>query len=112
EDRIGHKGDRLYSWMEFEEAFAILARERVCARISPDIGSVATIFSELDIVAMGCFAVLEHKDELVLRAIERSHAGVRLSPDTEILEFAIGCSARGEHFAHVAPVHAQIVQRS
>src|SRR3989442_863882 len=50
----------------------------------PDIGAVAPEAAELDIVAMRLLAVAEHEDELMPRAVERTHAAVALDPDAEV----------------------------
>ena len=46
------------------------------------------------------------KDELVLGAVERAHAGIRLVPDAEVQEAAIDRSSDRRDLLHVAPVHA------
>src|SRR6202041_1008727 len=82
------------------------------ARISPDVGSIATILPELDAVTMRSPAVLVDEDELVLTAIEGSHPGVVLDPDAEVQELGVhGCSG-GEQLCQVTPVDADIVQRA
>jgi hypothetical protein len=48
-----------------KNAFFVLASEAGCPRIGPDIGAVAAMAAERDIVAMGCLAILEHGDELM-----------------------------------------------
>ncbi len=44
--------------------------------------------AELDVVDVGRRAILEDQDQLVLGAVEGSHAAVRLVPDAEVLECA------------------------
>ena len=51
ENRIGDQLDRLYGGVEREFRIAILA-ETIDARIRPDIGPIAAVFAELDIVDM------------------------------------------------------------
>jgi len=46
----------------------------------------------------------------MLRAVERAHAGVGLVPDTEVLEL-VDLAAGGEHLPHVAPIHADLMDR-
>src|SRR5689334_19746290 len=46
------------------------AAQGVDARVAPNIGAVATVAAELDIVAVGARAALEHEHQLVLRAVE------------------------------------------
>src|SRR4029077_10721217 len=64
--------------------------------------------AELDIVAMLLLAVAEHEDELMPRAVERTHAAVALDPDAEVQKIEGHGAAGGEHLAHMPPVHAGI----
>src|ERR1019366_5507466 len=50
--------------------------------------------------------VLEHENELMLRAIECAHAGVRFGPDAEVLQFEVRVVAGFEYFAEMTPIHA------
>src|SRR5260370_63719 len=49
--------------------------------------------------------VLPHKNHFVLRAIKRTHSGVVLVPEI------VGIT-RCEHFSHMAPIHADLVNRA
>ena len=57
-------------------------------------------------------AVFEHKDQLVLASVERTHPGVVLDPDAEVLELAIDIAAGGQQLFGMAPVHENVVQRA
>src|SRR5262245_34207631 len=48
----------------------------------------------------------EHPDELVLAAVERALACIRLYPDCEVERVRIDGAAGFEQFADVAPIHA------
>ena len=76
------------------------------AGIVPDVCPISPVFAEFDIVDVRCAPGFEDADELVLRAIERSHAGVVLGPDADILQLAIGDLTCLEHFTDMAPVDA------
>ena len=52
--------------------------EAIDTRISPYIRAMAAIFAKLDVVDVRCIAGFEYAYELMLRAIERAHAGVSL----------------------------------
>src|ERR1700732_4751270 len=78
----------------------------------PDIAAVAAELAELDVVAVRSAALLEDKDELVLAAIERAHAGIVLDPDAEVLQFTVGFGTGGQQLVEMAPVHADEVQRA
>src|SRR5215467_14796221 len=55
---------------------------------------------------------LEHEYQLVLRAIERTHAGVRLIPDAHVFELGIDRATRRRDLGEVPPVHADLMDRS
>src|SRR6202521_5418376 len=92
-------------------AFGPGAAERVGPGVIPHIAAVATIAAELDMVLVRVPALLEQEHELVLAAVERAHAGIVLGPDAQVLQLAIGALAGGEQLAHVAPIHADEVER-
>src|SRR5947208_4948303 len=84
---------------------------RIDASIVPDISPIATILAELKIVDVHGAPGLPHEHQFMLRAVERAHAGVGLVPDTEVLEL-VELAAGGEHLPHVAPVHADLMDRA
>ena len=87
EQGIGHKCDGLYGRMEGEKiAFIALSRDRIHVGVFPHVRPVAPILTQLHIVAMGAFAVSEYKDQLMARAIERSHPTVVFHPHAEVQE--------------------------
>src|SRR5260370_37811447 len=57
-------------------------------------------------------AILPDKDHLVLGAVKRAHSGVGLVPNANVLEFGVVSISSCEHFSHVAPVHADLVDRT
>src|SRR5216683_7179591 len=98
--------------MECEQIpFFTLTGERRRSRVAPDVTPVAPVLAQLNVISMDSAAVLEHEDEFVLAAIERSHAAVILGPDAEVLELGVDFAAGGEQLAHVPPVHAYEVKR-
>jgi hypothetical protein len=56
--------------------------------------------------------LFEHKDKLVLAAVERAHPAIVLDPNAEVLQLVIGGSAGGQQLLDMAPVHADEVQRA
>src|SRR5690349_6162116 len=84
---------------------------RVHAAVLPDIGPVSSVLAQLKRVDMRSSAVLEGKHQFVPGAVEGPHAAIVLGPDDEVLEFAVD-GAGFEHLAHMAPVHADVVDRS
>src|SRR5262249_30376112 len=67
---------------------------------------------ELEIVGVCRDPRFPYEYELVLRAVERAHARVRLVPDAEVLELAIDHAAGTKHFPEVAPVDTDLVDRA
>jgi len=57
-------------------------------------------------------AMLEDEDELVLTAIQRAHPGIVLDPNADIFELAKDLASGGCQLIDVAPIHAEINQRS
>jgi hypothetical protein len=53
--------------------------------------------------------MLEHEHQLVLRAVERAHAGIRLPPDAQVQKLGVDGAKRAHEFAEMAPVHADEV---
>src|SRR4051812_377758 len=86
--------------------------KRVRSRVVPDVGSRASMSTQLDIVAMRPPPNREDANQLVLAAVERALASVRLHPDSQIDGVAIhGLSGR-DQFGNVAPIHAHVVNRA
>jgi hypothetical protein len=52
--------------------------EAVDTCIFPDIRPVTAVFAKLDIVDVRRISRLEYANELMLRAVERTHAGIGL----------------------------------
>src|SRR5665647_13077 len=48
----------------------------------------------------------------MLGAIERAHSGVTLIPDADVLQLSVVGISGCEHFSHVAPIHADLVDRA
>src|SRR5271165_2500791 len=96
-DRICDHGHRLHRWVQSEKITLLaLSPEVGYPGIIPDVGSVTAILAELDIVPVRGLAMLEDKDQLVLAAIERAHAGVALDPDAEVFQFGVNLTARSQ----------------
>src|SRR5207253_224527 len=85
---------------------------RAGAGVVPVLCPVAAMLAELKIIDVRRGPTLPHEHQLMLRAIERAHAGIGLVPDTEVLELAIDLAPGGEHLPHVPPVHADLMNRS
>src|SRR5215471_16876756 len=57
-------------------------------------------------------AAFEHEYQLVLRAVERAHSGVRLIPDAHVLELVVDRATRRRDLGEVPPVHTDLMDRS
>src|SRR5258706_9767189 len=85
---------------------------RIHTFIIPSVRRMATILLEFKVVQVRGRTVLPHKTHFVLRAIKRTHSGVVLVPDAYVLELRIVGITRCEHFSHMAPIHADLVNRA
>jgi len=47
----------------------------------------------------------------VLRAVERSHAGIGLTPDTYVFQFPVDWHACSEDFPAMPPIHPDVMER-
>ena len=113
ENRVGDHSDRLYCRVQRRKlSFLTRAAESRSNGISPDIGSVAAVAAELDIVVVRPSARFENKNELMLRAIEAPHSGVGLRPHAEIDRLERIGPGRGEQLTDMAPIHADIYEAS
>ena len=93
-------------------AFLAAPAEMAGRRIMPNIGPVAPELAELNVVPMRPVPILQHKDELVLAAVQRAHPGIVLDPDAEILELAVEAVGGEQQLQLMAPIHADVVQRA
>src|SRR5712671_4778802 len=113
ENRIGDQRDWLYRRMQSGEvSFLTPSPELVRARVLPDIGPVAAMLAQFDVVAVPRPAVFEDVNQLVLAPVQRSHAGIVFDPDAQIFEFGINPQCRGQQLMLVAPIHADVMERS
>src|SRR5260221_12296107 len=86
--------------------------QRADAGIVPDIRAIAPMLAELEIIDVRGGPGLPYEHQLMLRAVERAHAGIGLVPDTEVLELAVDLAAGDEHLPHVPPAHADLMDRA
>ena len=70
-----------------------ISAEAVHASVAPDIGAVAAVLAEFNIVDVRFGSRLEDEHEFMLRTIERSHAAIGLGPDTDIFQLMTGLPA-------------------
>src|SRR5262245_21208485 len=83
--------------------------ERVDPRVLPDIGAVAAMTAEFDVVEMRRITDAEDGNELVLAAIKASLASIILDPDCQVEHFAVDLVAGCQQVADVTPVHADVM---
>ena len=105
---VGDQRRRLHRGVQ-RQVLAPAAGHGVHRRIVPDVGSVAPVAAKLDGVEVRRFADPVDEDELVLGAVERTHAGVRLVPDAEVELVAVNQPTHGRDVVEVPPVDADEV---
>ena len=108
---IGDKGNRLDRRMQ-GELLQPPRLEAVDPGIVPDVGAVAAVLAELDVINVRPRSRLEHEDQLVLGPVERAHAAIVLVPDAQVLLLGIEAAGGGQQLIDVPPVHADKVNRA
>jgi hypothetical protein len=73
-------------------------------RIGPDIGLVAAISTELNIIAVRALPCLEDEDEFMLRPAEAPHPAIGLRLDAEIEHLENIRPSGGEQLRHMPPI--------
>src|SRR5262249_38615528 len=110
-DSVRDQCHRLDGWMH-RQFFRPPGAHGVDAGMVPHVRPMAPKLAKFEIVDVGCGPPLPDKHQLVLGAIERAHSGVALVPDTEVLELAVDLVTGAEHLSHVAPIHADLMDRT
>src|SRR5262249_436566 len=98
-----------HRWMHAQLLHAA-ALEGIDPGVVPNIGPVATLLAQPEIVDVRDAAHLEHEHELVFGAIEGPHPRVGLVPYAEVLQL-VGVAGGGPNLTHVTPVHADLMDR-
>jgi hypothetical protein len=107
-DRVRHQGDRFDGRVHCE-LIQTAWSYRVDASIGPDICSVTSMLPQLKVVDVWFSPALPDEDQFVLRTIKSSHPGIRLGPDTQVLQFGVYASSCSQHLPHMSPVHADLM---
>src|SRR5580704_1627726 len=81
-------------------------------RVLPDVCPVPAKLSELDVVPVGPFALAENQNQLVLRAIEASHAAVVFNPHAQVEELVVILLAGGDQISHMPPINTDEMNRA
>ena len=87
-----------------------LAGKTVCTGILPHVGTVSSVPSELDVVAMRCGTVLEDDDEFMGGAAYKEPIPP-LHPHTDILELLESGFSGLQHLLAVPPVNKDVEER-
>src|SRR5262249_35672469 len=102
-DRIGNQRAGLDRRMQIQTR-AAATLECIDGGIIPDVGAIASVLAQLNRVKMRHVTDPEHKDKLMLRAIERSHSRIGLVPNADVQKLAVDRLASGRDVIHVAPI--------
>src|SRR5258705_1445528 len=94
--------------MQLEQIIA-LAALRGSAVIFTNIGAVATVFAELDVVNMPPRTGFEHKHQLVSASIKRTHPRIALDPDRNVFQLGVNLTACHDQLVCMAPIHTDEV---
>src|SRR5215475_5842259 len=74
--------------------------------IVPNIGPVAAMTAEFDIVDVRGSADFEHRDEFMLGPVKRPHAAIVLVPDAEVEEAVIDLASCRQELEQMPPRHS------
>src|SRR5689334_21834680 len=85
--------------------------EAVDPRIIENIGAVAPVPSQAEVIDVRGDAVLECCNQLVLAAVEAALASVTFVPDQQVLPLAVDWPGRRQQFRQMSPVHENEVDR-
>src|ERR1700730_17323765 len=110
-DRIGNHGNRLHRRMHGQFLHSSCSH-RIYTVVVPYVRAMPAMLAKFESIQVRSRAVLPHKDELVLGAVECAHSGVGLIPDADVLKLRVVGVSRCEHFSHMAPIHADLVDRA
>lgn len=73
EDGIGHQRNWLNGGMKHREfPFRVCFSKGVYPWILPNVGPVAAVLTQLNVVAVSCFTAFENEHQFVLAAVERA----------------------------------------
>src|SRR5882724_9455548 len=102
---VGHQSHRFNCGMQQRQiAFFSWSGERIHPRILPDVGAVPSILTQLNVVPVFVFAILENEYQLMLTAVKRSLPAGVFDPDAHVFELRIHRSGSCEEFPDVAPI--------
>src|ERR1700730_5885217 len=100
-DCIGNQADRLWRGV-ISLCAGSLDR---AGGVLPDVGSCATMLSELEVVHVLAAAALPDKSQLVPGAIKAAEPATRFDPNAQVFELDEIRLTRIEHLRHMPPIH-------
>src|SRR4029079_2881381 len=80
--------------------------------IIENIGPVAPLTSQTEIVDVGCGTVLECCDQLMLAAVEAALASIGLVPDQQVFPFTVDWPGCRQQFRQMSPIHENEMDRA
>src|SRR3974390_1667064 len=89
-----------------QNKLTLSAIEAIVAGIVPDIAPASPEAPKINIVDVRLRAVLEHKYELVFRAVKGAQPCVRLVPKANIFQLRIDGLCCTQQLFEVTPIHA------
>src|ERR1051325_7545065 len=94
--------------------FALLAMptKSIHSWIVPNIGAIAPMSPEFNIVAGRANATLIDEDQFMSAPVEGAQAGLVFHPNADVLELRVGLLSRLQQRREMTPIDAHIMQRS
>src|SRR5215216_5014381 len=110
-DGVGHQRDRLGGWMRAKLLHAA-GTEGIHSGVVPHVRARAPMAPERDIVEMWRLPDAKDADKLVLAAVERALASIRLHPHGDVDDVPIDSLGGCQQLANVPPIHAHEMNRT
>src|SRR5689334_6390170 len=92
-------------------ALLAMPTKSIHAWIVPNIGAIAAMSPEFDIVARRANATLIDEDQFVSAPVEGAQAGLVLHPNADVLQLSVDLLSRLEQRREMTPIDAHIVHR-
>src|SRR5204862_5549160 len=108
---FGHHRDRLVRRMRAKLLHAA-GTEGIHSGVVPHVRARAPMAPELDIVEMWRLPDAKDADKLVLAAVERALASIRLHPHGDVNGISIDRLGGCDQFGNVPPIGADVMKRA
>ena len=104
-DGIGDQRDRFDGRVHGE--FGVpTSLKAISAGVAPNIGAVAAVLSQFDVIVMRAVAHLKDGDHFMCAAVQGTHSAVGLGPYADIEQPAVNLGADGDEVSDMSPIRS------